>query len=144
MDVYRLIWVVYWVVLAALTALVWLRGGRPEREGAAVAVIGSFLTPAAVSLASNGYGSAQLGILSVDLAMLAAFLFILLRYDRFWPIWASGFHLVGVATHLAKLSFPDILPQAYWTVQGMWAYPIMLAIAAGTLPSTVPRESARA
>ena len=135
-NVYHLLQAIYWACLASTCAVAWSKGASLEKLGAGVltltSVLGLVITPTTLL----EYASAQPGVLLLDLGLLGALLFILLNSDRFWPIWASGFHLVGVATHLAKLSYPDILPQAYWAVQGLWAYPIMAAIVLGARRST--------
>lgn len=142
--IYILLQVAYGVCLLLTCAVTWLRGQQPERFGAAVLLVGSVTTVVAESLPGLRVGAAQLGILAVDLLVLAGFLALVLKTNRFWPLWVSGFHLVGVATHLATLCYPSILPQAYVLVQGLWAYPIMVAIVVGTLREVSAKTIARA
>lgn len=96
-------------------------------------LLGTVATFIAASIPGLELRFTELGILFVDLLVLAAFAALVLKTDRFWPLWACGFHLVGVATHLVMLVFPAVLPQAYRIVQGAWAYPMMLAIVLGCL-----------
>ena len=132
MNVYFLLRVMYFGCLLATCIVVWRRGQKPERLGAAIVFAGSIATVLAAAVPSLNLDDAQLGILLVDLLMLAGFLALVLNTDRYWPVWVCGFHLVGVATHLVMLFYPSILPQAYRLVHGLWAYPVMFAIMIGT------------
>lgn len=136
--IYILLQVAYGVCLLLTCAVTWFLGQQPERIGATVLIAGSVATVVAESLPGLKVGAPHLGILAVDLLVLAGFLALVLKTDRFWPLWVSGFHLVGVATHLATLFYPSILPRAYILVQGLWAYPIMAAIVVGTLRERQP------
>jgi hypothetical protein len=52
--------------------------------------------------------------------------------NRFWPIWALGFQTVAVATHLATIWVPDIVPKAYQALLSFWSIPILWVMVAGT------------
>jgi len=51
---------------------------------------------------------------------------------RYWPIWATGFQIVAVATHFASLWIPDIVPIAYQALLSFWSIPILGVMVAGT------------
>lgn len=57
---------------------------------------------------------------------------IALTCNRYWPLWATAFHSIGVLTHLAVFFDKSIVPQAYATGQGMWAYPVLAALVLGS------------
>ncbi len=103
-------------------------GGRDERQAAAcfsAAAIGS-------AFPMNGYASVELFILSIDL-VLAGFLFWLVLYSKaFWPIWATAFHMITLATHACLWLQPNILPIAYATFGIAWSYPVLFALIWGT------------
>ncbi|TZG26192.1 hypothetical protein [Sphingomonas montanisoli] len=124
----------YLITLISICAYAIRCGGRPERQGAAIMIAGSVLTVPAASLVAQ-WQSPALGVLAVDMAVLAAFLAIALRSDRYWPLWTTAFQLVGVATHLARLADPGIIPRAYSIAQGFWAYPMLVALAIGVRES---------
>ena len=123
---------VYWTVLAASAAFVFWRGGTPEKAGVAIIGIGSVLSVIATSELEERFRSMEWGILLVDVAVLVALLAVALRSDRFWPLWAAGFHVIGVVTHVATLVDPDIVSYAYALAQGFWAYPMLAAVVIGT------------
>ena len=55
-----------------------------------------------------------------------------MRSDRFWPLYAAGFQIVGTTIHLARLVDSGVFHSAYAFAQIFWAYPVLLALAAGT------------
>lgn len=124
----------YWIFLVLCSVYVLWKGGAPERTGIAIVIAASFLSALSVSHdASVRYGNMETGLFTVDVVALAAFVVLALRADRFWPLWITGIHLVGVATHTAKLVSPDVLPRIYSWIQGLWAYPIIILIVIGTI-----------
>jgi hypothetical protein len=123
---------IYWIFLTACSAYALWKGGPPERLGISIAIAASFLSALVVSHdVQVRYQGVETGLFLVDLAALAAFAALALWADRFWPLWITGIHLVGVATHTAKLLSPDVVPRVYSWVQGLWAYPILLLIVIG-------------
>jgi len=130
--------IIYWSFLAACVSYAWRYGGGSERIGAAIIGIGSLVSVAASSPMTVRFRSVELGIFVTDVVVLAAFLLLALRSERYWPLWATGFHVVGVATHTAIIIDPKIVPPAYAIAQGFWAYPMLVAIVLGT---TAQRKS---
>ena len=122
----------YWLFLACCAGYAMLRGGQPERLGGIILIAGSVLSWAGASREAVRFHGMENGILLIDLAVLAAFLTLALKSDRFWPLWVTGFHLVAVLTHLALLADPTVVPRAYALAQGFWAYPMLIALAIGT------------
>ena len=68
----------------------------------------------------------------VDLAVLACFVVVALRSDRFWPLWVAGLQLTTSIGHLLKGIDQDLLPRAYGAALQFWSYPILLILVAGT------------
>ena len=123
----------YWIFLALCSAYVLNRGGPPERAGIGIAIAASVLTAGLASLDSREFQDLQTGVFILDLATLLAFGALALFADRFWPLWITGIHMIGVATHSAKLVDPAIVPWVYGATQALWSYPILLAIVVGTV-----------
>lgn len=132
-DRFNLLQAIYNTSLAATCIVAWRAGEVPERAGALIMVIGSLATAVVAQIDSLGTSTIHLGVLAIDLAVMAVFLSIALRTDRFWPLWVCGFHLVGVATHLTMLTYPDVVPRAYRILRGFWAYPMLAAIILASL-----------
>ena len=123
---------IYWAALGACLLYAFRRGGAPERLGITIIAVGSILSVIVASGFAARFRTVEWGILLVDVGVLIAFLAIALRTDRYWPLWAAGFHTIGVATHVATLADPDVVSRAYALAQGFWAYPMMIAVAIGT------------
>lgn len=125
---------VYWLALIPCSGFALLRGKNAERAGATVMITGSI---ASVAVTAAVWGSdVELGIFGVDLLVLVALLVLSLRTDRLWPLWMTGFHLIGVATHAAMMLEPEVVPRAYSLAQGFWAYPMLIALVVGTYRTT--------
>jgi len=110
----------------------WFRGRSDERIVAAVCVIASFGTLAVLSSFKSLYSNLEMGVLGVDIATFAAFTYVALGSDRFWPLWISGLQLTTTVAHFLKVLDPNFVPIAYSAAARMWSYPILLILAVGT------------
>ena len=124
----------YTILLILCWTYAMLKGGSPERIGATVLALGSFLTVAVLPSWAGHVGSVEIGILVVDIACLAAFAVLALRADRFWPIWVTALVGVGALGHLARwFDGPEISTRVYAMSLAIWSYPMLALIAIGTL-----------
>lgn len=138
MIIQQILPVIYWGLAICGTAVAFTRGGKDERAGATtllVASIASVLVVWTVPVVKR-LAPIQTSIFLIDVAVLVWFLWLALRSERFWPLWATAFSLIVVATHLAYLATPLIVPKAYILAQGFWAYPTWVAIMLGALVRT--------
>lgn len=122
----------WWFGLAFLFSVCGLAlwaGRRTERAGAAILLLG---WAASVLLRTHHWSELQSGVLIVDGAMFVALLILALRSDRFWPLAAAGFQLLGVITHGARLLDRHVGAWAYITAGVIWSYLVILALAVGT------------
>lgn len=117
------------LLLCAVYASV--NGGRTGKAGSAIFVLASVLTVAAARIHPSWAGT-SLGLFAVDAGCLLALLILALASNRFWPIWALGFQIVAVATHLATPSIPDVVPKSFQALLSFWAIPILWVMVAGT------------
>lgn len=113
--------------------------GRTDERIAAVAILSATLL--SVIARSHDFASPETGILFIDLALLGLLIVIAMRSDRFWPLWAAGFQVVGTMIHLATFVQVDIWPPAYVAAQGFWGWPVMAALFTGTLLEARFRQS---
>lgn len=63
----------------------------------------------------------------VDIATLVAFIAIMAKSTRFWPLWITALQNIAVMTHLARFLKPQTVPMAYAVAEQLWVY-IMLLI----------------
>src|SRR5690349_4995690 len=89
------------------------RGRSDERVVALVCLGAVIATKFAISPVTVRYSGVELGLVSVDLAVLAAFVFVALRSNRFWPLWVAGLQLTSSMAHLMKAVDFRLLPEAY-------------------------------
>ena len=123
-------WASLLALLISCGVAVW-RGGWPERSGAvamALAWLGSAFAQRSLQL----WGP-QTGIMIIDGLLLAALLVIALRSDRWWPMWAAGFHGLGVFLHIAVIIDADIWGRAYYVAGAIFSYLTMASLLTGGL-----------
>lgn len=125
----------YYIFLAILLMTcgyaLW-RGRSDERIVASICLLATIATRFAISPLAGRYTSLELGLLAIDMLMLAAFVAIALRSERFWPLWVAGLQLTNSLSHLLKAIELDLLPVAYRAAAVFWSYPILLVLAIGT------------
>lgn len=109
--------------------------GAGEREGrwAASLIVAASLLTIPASLLGRAWRQPELGILVVDLGLLAGLYALTLASRRHFPIWMTGFHLVAVVTHASAAIAPEFTPKVYRALAGMWAVPITISMVVGIL-----------
>jgi hypothetical protein len=129
-----------WISLAALltsTGVALWRGGWPERLAGGAMILAWFAT--GVFYKSHLWFGPQTAVFLVDLALLLVLLFIALRSDRWWPMWACGFHGLTLILMLATLLDTRISNRAgYIAGGGVFSYLVMAALFFGALPRRRP------
>lgn len=125
------------LALSAGVAFKW--GGLDERIASTSFI---FATLASKLLTHSDYGSTELMVLAVDSLLLIALVILALRSDRFWPMWAAGFQLVGTSVHFASMTETGDFAWAYAVGLLFWSYPVMLALGVGTWLEGRHRRSA--
>jgi len=122
----------YWTILALTCLYAWIGGGSDERSVAVVCLVASVVTAFVLSPWGQRYSQLEAGEMVVDLAVLASFILVALRSDRFWPLWIAGLQLTSSLAHLMKGINLDLRPQAYAAATKFWSYPILLIVIIGT------------
>jgi hypothetical protein len=108
-----------------------IMGGRTGRVGSAIFVAATALTAAGAMLDPT-WASTSYAVFTVDAGCLGLLVVLAIYSNRFWPIWAVGFQTVAVATHIATLLIPEIVPKAYYAMLSFWSIPILWVMAVGT------------
>ena len=96
-------------------------------------IAGSLCTLAVARSFGSSWSKMEVGIFAVDVVALFALIGLALTSDRFWPIWATAFHLLAVTVHPTIFWAPSITAWAFGTGAVFWAYPMLLALAIGSL-----------
>lgn len=123
----------FWILLFVVCAFTAVRGRADERIAAGAALFATLSTRFVLSPLDQRYDGVELGLLLLDVAMLATFVAIALRSSRFWPLWVAGLQLTITLSHLLKAINVDLLPRAYGAAAVFWSYPILIIILLGTL-----------
>jgi hypothetical protein len=122
--------IAFWFLTCAYS--LW-RGGGPERF---VATLFLLAVPASIAAFSLGWrhDGVNLGLVIVDVAMLAGLFPIAWAANRFWPLAITGMQIILVVGHVLKLAQPTGLPPLlYWLTSAFWAYPMLALLALGTI-----------
>ncbi|MDP1912116.1 hypothetical protein [Brevundimonas sp.] len=104
----------YLVVSLAAMAILWLKGGHPERLGALFWLVSWMLQ---LPLNDVHFGDLRWGVALLDLAFFGAFLWLALRYERWWPLGVSACLLLVLGVHLSALLIPEVTPMGEASAQ---------------------------
>jgi hypothetical protein len=124
--------IIFGPMLLAVCLYAWIRGGGDERLVAATCLGGTLATMLVISPLSHRYSGVEGRLMFVDLGVLAGFITVALRSNRFWPLWVAGLQLTTSLGHILKGIDPDLLPRAYGAALQFWSYPILAILAVGT------------
>ena len=135
---------VFRTLLVASCGYALWRGRGDERIVALVCIAATAASRLAFSPLSVRYSGVETGLLLIDLAVRAAFIFVALRSPRFWPLWIAGLQLTTSMAHLMKAIDESLLPIAYGAAIALWSYPILIILAIGTWRGDMRRQRAAA
>jgi hypothetical protein len=118
------------ICMFAAVAIAFWRGGWPER----LAALGMVADSIASALLQNthDWSRTQWGDLTVDGAYLAMLVWLALKTNRYWPMWAAAFQLLSVLIYLARMADRRVGALAPYAAVEIWSYLILIAIAVGS------------
>jgi hypothetical protein len=131
MTVSVLLAIAYDVSLVAVCLYAFVRGGRPERLGASINLVGSILSSTARLSGFASWAPLEPTILLIDLGVAFGFYKLATTTTRFWPIWAFGFALADIFAGVAGKFLPETTLIAYESGLGVYAYLALIALAIG-------------
>ncbi len=120
---------VYWITVLVACIYTGCRGGWPERLCVGAVAVASLGTAMLVSPAASRFHGVEWGVFGVDVCLLLVLVLIVWSTQKYWPLWATGFQLVSLASNTAALT--TVSPRAYALAQGFWAYAIVASAVAG-------------
>ena len=126
----RVILILSIVVIAS--AISYQRGGPPERM-AAMLIAGWVLTDALYHLlfGPSGFDRVDPVHLVLDGGMLGAIVWLALRANRVWPLFAAAAQLMCFSSHIAVMVTPEGARRAYWAMSQLPQYIQLAALLAG-------------
>jgi hypothetical protein len=117
--------------------IAWLKGGHPERTGVVVLLLaylsGVFLQSVRIDRLMIGYAIA-------DLFMLAALIWMTLKYDRWWLFVASAAQALSVLSYLAVLARPELTARENVGAQWVFGLIALYALLVGVFERWVAGE----
>lgn len=118
----------FWSLLLVVFVIAFRRGRLDERTAAVVCLAASVVSFAIGRLLDASFDSVEHGLLLVDLVVLALFVAIALRSERYWPLWVAGLQLSTLLAHGFKAFDFALIPEVYAAAERFWSYPILLII----------------
>src|SRR5688500_12737166 len=120
---------VLFALWACLCAWAIGRGRAPERIHGAMHLVGAMLTP--MVQYNIGRDGAELGVFIIDTTVLLIALYVALRWDRWWAMFAAAFLLLQATTHVVRM-FNLAADQFYYASAAMfWSFASLFAMAYG-------------
>ncbi len=104
-------------------------GGTDERIASLAFIAATF---ASKLFTESNYVHTETIVMAIDALLLLALVAVALRSDRFWPMWAAAFQLVGTSVHLASMAETGDFKWAYAVGLIFWTYPVLIALMVGT------------
>lgn len=133
-EIRALVWA---ATIIGVGLIAFWRGGRDERLASYVLLAAWGLS---VLLARTDFAQTEWGVLAIDAALFAGLVGIALRSDRYWPLFAAGFHLLAVVTHIADTVDPAVEGWAYFTAEIIWGYLVVMTVGYGAWSAPAHRE----
>jgi hypothetical protein len=121
------------VVLAAAFVAV-ARGGPPERL-AAVIIVCWIIADAGYHLlfGPSGFDRVDPVHVVLDSGEMIAIVWLALRANRMWPLWAAAAQLLCVSGHIAVMVSPEGMSRAYWALTQLPQYIQLTALVLGAV-----------
>jgi hypothetical protein len=124
--------VLFLAFLLLSSTYAFIKGGQPERIGAATLLGGAGLTVVVASPLGIRFQALETGILAIDLSILGIFLWLSIRSTRFWPIWIAAMLGAEVIIHVALIIAPNVVPRAYMHALALWSWFVQMALVIAT------------
>ena len=124
-------YLIFWTILLICCGYALLRGRKYERIAATVFMAATVTSVAGHFVTDVRYHALEISDVVIDTVVLIALVAIALASDRFWPLWAAGFQLVGSMAHVLKFIDVAFAPWGYAVAARFWSYPILIVLLIG-------------
>ncbi|MEO5866656.1 MAG: hypothetical protein ABIS14_03220 [Sphingomonas sp.] len=125
--------IVFNVLLAVTCGYGIWRGGAPERIVAVSLALAATLSAFALTSYTTSYVGIENGLFAIDLGLLVALVGVALKADRLWPLVLAAMQFDTTVVHLIKLVDTDLVRITYALMITVWAYPMQVILAIGTM-----------
>jgi hypothetical protein len=120
--------------IACAVFVAYHRGGPPERLAATI-IVAWMVSDVSYHLAfgPSGFDNVDPVHIVLDGAELVAIMWLALRANRMWPLWAAAAQLICVSGHIAASIEVTGMRRAYWAMTQLPAYIQLLALVLGVV-----------
>lgn len=129
----------YWFALAIAASFVAFTGDRDEKAAITLYGAASILSAEVVSPMAVRFNGVEWPVLTVDVFVLIAFVSIVLRSTRMWPLWMTAMQVVSLVANTVVLS--PASRHAYAAALYLLSYGVLAAIAIGSYRSWIWRKA---
>ena len=119
-------------LFAAAGFYAWRRGGPPERIAAKIVILW-ILTDVGYHLqfGPSGFVVVDPAHLLIDGGELVAIMWLALRANRIWPLWAAAAQVMTFSGHIVVMIGESGLNSAYWAMTQLPPFIQLLALVCG-------------
>lgn len=122
------------LLILAVVVLAFRRGGEPERLAATIIVVWMVSDISYHLLfGPSGFDRVDPVHVVLDGGELVAIVWLALRANRMWPLWAAAAQLICVTGHLAVMVEPNGIRRAYWVMTQVPPFIQLVALLLGAL-----------
>jgi hypothetical protein len=122
----------FWLISVILTGASWRWGGWAEKVVSSTNLAGAVATRILTSPSDVSFRTVERGILIIDILVFAAFMFVALRSDRWWPLCATALLAPEMFAHLAKVLSPS-LDRGGYALAGLTSYAMLIPLTMGVI-----------
>ena len=106
-----------------------LRGDPSAKIVATTVILGSLLSAVLIDQTSELWQGSEPGIFIIDVIMLAIFSAVMIKSDRFWPIWTTAAQLLSVLAHMGPLLRNAHIAVPFAVSEQLWSWFILAQLA---------------
>ena len=120
---------VFALLMAGSCGYALLRGDPSAKVVATTVILGSLLSAVLIEQTSELWQGSEPGIFVIDGIMLVIFVAIMIKSDRFWPIWTTAAQLLSVLAHIGPLLRHAHIAVPFAVGEQLWSWFILAQLA---------------
>ncbi|MEM8825327.1 MAG: hypothetical protein AAGD40_00165 [Pseudomonadota bacterium] len=128
--------IAYWIFLAACWIIAARTGYRPALATVTAWSVASIITTVIYETGDETFSGVNGYVVVVDVFAFLFLLFMMMRVDRNWTIYAAALQLNALIIHFAMYVDEAIVPGAYAWGSALWSWIILLVVVIGTIEFT--------